>query len=98
MSEKVYVLAKFRCDWADEFYVKGHKVFTEAAWTKFHDSLDEVNWAREFSFGTNQSFDWAYKDDYLSAITAQTISEADYRLLRELNLLEGGTFIDPTDY
>lgn len=98
MSEKVYVLVKFRCDWADEFFVKGHKVFTEAGWTKFQDALGKIDWAREFSFGTNEYFEWANKTDYLSAVTAQTISEADCRLLHELNLLEGGTFIDPTDY
>jgi hypothetical protein len=94
-----YILVNFSSNWADEMNIKGHTVMSREQWDKFIVDLNKVHWkSREFYIGTNEALEWNDKAHYMRSIITKTLSPDQYAVLCDLNLLQVGFFVDPTEY
>lgn len=78
------MLIRFCADYADEFYVYGFALCTEAWWTAHMDSLASVGWPQEVYFGTNESIEYHNAADYRRAFEVTSISQEDAATLWRL--------------
>lgn len=85
-------LAKFDKDWADEFSMSGHELFTDAEWNEFVTNVEAHKYPRELYFGTNEYYDFESAQDFYEAIEIQEISQADGETLQRLGLARSGYF------
>lgn len=101
MEDKIYILARFSDNWADEIDVDSYKVL-EFDTKDYNDFLKRVEFCRNYQgemsygVGSNQWIEYENGADYLSAISLETISKEDYEVLKRLDMLECGDeyFID----
>lgn len=81
------ILVKFSKDWADEFDVKGWKVFdTREQWQQHRDQISKG----EFYFGTNEGWDGSEFAD--SDFDTQQLTDEDAQVLTDIFGYEWGHF------
>lgn len=76
-------LVKFRCNYADEFDMKGFMVVDSHIWNDYVNRLTDADVAKEFYFGTNDAFDFYDKEDYLRNFTWSEVSESELETLKK---------------
>lgn len=94
-----YFLVSYKEDYADEFYVSGMRVFTEAEYNTFVDNqryAKELEEKGEFGtgewdmieiyFGTNEYLIFRTVDDIIKALNVREITEQEYNTLKSLEL------------
>ena len=93
-----YYIVSFSRNWADEFNVKGSRLYTEYEWAAEELTLaDKSKYWVSMYFGTNEG----WEDEELSAFAQSykiaVISETTYNELVYKNLKEFGTFFAPSE-
>lgn len=95
MEEKIYVLARFSDNWADEIDVDCYKVL-EFDREEYDDFLKRVEFCRNYQgemsygVGSNEWIEYENGADYLSAISLEVISKEDYEVFKRLDMLSCG--------
>lgn len=93
-----YYIAKYKVDYADEFYVYGMKAYTEEGLDALHEQQKKVLEMEEdgtldfdlsedgICFGTNEALTFYNVDEAISAIKVTEITEDEYNTLIRLGL------------
>ena len=94
-----YFLVNYEVDYADEFDVRGMKIFTEAEYNTF---IDNQRYAKELEekgrfgtgewdmieiyFGTNEYFIFRTVDEIIKEFKVREITEQEFNTLKNLDL------------
>ena len=94
----MYFIVTFSKNWADEFDVKGMRLFTLEEWSKEDEILKTKrnDWVCA-SFGTNEGWEDETMADFESSYEVKSISESTYTELISIGALEKGTFFAPSE-
>ena len=84
------LLVKFNGCWADEFDVDGAVLLEQAAWDKIVAAIPDERF--ECYLGTNESFDYRTKDEYLRNIKTVEVSPAEVEVLGKLFYMKPGLY------
>ena len=79
-----YIIAKWHCDWADEFDTEGFIVTTKEKWDLYVSSLTSDDYVRSMYFGTNEGWDDLTVERYLENIVIQSLSLDEANILIKL--------------
>lgn len=96
MSEKV--LVKFESNYADEFDVKGFRMFSKKEWNNIVKEIKEskafpMNW----SFGSNEEIEYETPNELLKKFEVVVISSDEVKILKKLFGDDYGFFPDFAD-
>ena len=98
-----YFLVTYEADYADEFEVKGMKIFTKAEYITFKNNqryarhlerigeIETGDWEQiELYFGTNEWLSFDNVDEIIRALNVREITEQEYNTLKNLGLSSFG--------
>lgn len=86
-----HYLVAYNGNYADEFNVYFHQVMTEDELKEAKDLISKTYWKdEEFYFGTNEYIEVNYLDLLEDLSNAKEITEDQYKVLSDLNLLSMG--------
>ena len=89
-KETAYILATCKKDWADEFDTFGILVCTKECWEAMVEKVENFDYPKTESFGTNEEHEYLDAKNYLSDITVKEISEKEAFRFKDLLVSYGG--------
>jgi len=75
------LLVSFCEDWADEFSMKGFRLYTQEDWDVIKTDLPKVDCDIDSCFGTNESFEFDDGEALLNCFYIKEIDEATSKIL-----------------
>lgn len=95
-----YYKVNYSSNYADEFDVNGFQVFSGEELNSFVNDIKKTFKEGEYThnIGTNECIEYSTMKDLVATFTVQKLTETQYKVLDELDLLSTGMFPDIDDF